>query len=175
MANTQTGTTGATSTTRGSTTSGTQAGMGGEIPDTTYNLISVLYHTLQGCQTYEQYAQDAEQAGQQDIAQFFRKTARELEECAQEGKQLLVQCLQQGQQGQGMGRPAQLNSQMTGSSGQQAQSGKSSGQHSQSDASSGQHSQSGTSSGQPGAGRSSSNLGSSSSNISGSGSSRNKL
>jgi hypothetical protein len=134
----------------------------------------VLYHTLQGCQTYEQYAQDAEQAGQQDIAQFFRKTARELEQCAQDGKQLLVQCLQQGQ-GQGMSRSAQLNSQMTGSSGQQAQSGKSSGQHSQSGTSSGQHSQSGTSSGQPGAGRSSSNLGSSSSNTSGSGSSRNKL
>ena len=174
MANTQTGTTGGTSTTRGSTTSGMQAGMGGQIPDTTYNLISVLYHTLQGCQTYEQYAQDAEQAGQQEIAQFFRKTGREFEQCAQQGQQLLAQCLQQGQD-QGTGRSGQLNSQMSGSPGQQAQSGKSSGQHSQSGTSSGQHAQSGTSSGQPGAGRSSSNLGSSSSNISGSGSSRNKL
>ena len=53
MATTQTGTSG-TSATRASTSSGMQAGMRGQIPDTTYNLISVLYHTLQGCQTYEQ-------------------------------------------------------------------------------------------------------------------------
>jgi len=153
-----------------------QAGMGGQIPDTTYNLISVLYHTLQGCQTYEQYAQDAEQAGQQEIAEFFRKTGRELEQCAEEGQQLLVQCLQQGQgQGQGMGRSGQLNSQMSGSSGQQSQSGKSSGQQSHSGTSSGQHSQSGTSPGQQGSSRGSTNTGSSNSNISGSGSSRNKL
>lgn len=154
MANTQTGTSAGTSA-RGSTTSGMQSGTGGHIPDTTYNLISVLYHTLQGCQTYEQYAQDAEQAGQQEVAQFFRKTGRELEQCAQEGKQLLVQCLQQGtSQGQGMGRAGQLNSQISGSSGQQSQSG--------------------TSSGQQASGRGSSNTGSSSSNMSGSGSSRGK-
>ena len=172
MANTQTGTSGGTSATRGSTTGGMQAVSGGQIPDTTYNLISVLYHTLQGCQAYEQYAQDAEQAGQQEIAEFFRKTGREFEQCAQHGQQLLAQCLQQGQ---GTGRTGQLNSQMSGSSGQQSQSGKSSGQQSHSGTSSGQHSQSGTSPGQQGSSRGSTNTGSSNSNISGSGSSRNKL
>ena len=74
MATTQTGTSG-TSATRASTAGGMQAGMGGQVPDTTYNLISVMYHTLQGCQTYEQYAQDAEQAGQQEIAQAQSATA----------------------------------------------------------------------------------------------------
>ena len=154
MATTQTGTSGATGT-RSSTTSGMQGGIGGQIPDTTYNLISVMYHTLQGCQTYEKYAQDAEQAGQQDIAQFFRETGRQFEQCAEHGKRLLAQCLQQGQ---GQGSRSQLNSQMSGSSGQQNQSRMSSGQQSQA----------GTSSGQQGSARGSSNMGSGSANLSGS-------
>lgn len=126
MATTQTGTSGSTSGTRTSTAGGTQQGMMGQTPDTTYNLISVMYHTLQGCQTYEQYAQDAEQAGQQDVAQFFRDTGREFERCAQRGQQLLAQCLQQGQMGQG-GHSGQLNSQMSKPSGQQSQMGSASG------------------------------------------------
>jgi len=110
----------------------------GTTPDTTYNLISVMYHTLQGCQTYEQYAQDAEQAGQQEIAQFFRDTGREFERCAERGQKLLAQCLRQGQTGQG-GRSGQLHSQMGASSGQKGQSGSaSSGQQSQMSAKRGQ-------------------------------------
>jgi hypothetical protein len=140
MATTQTGTSGSASGTRASTGGATQQGMMGHTPDTTYNLISVMYHTLQGCQTYEQYAQDAEQAGQQDIAQFFRDTGREFERCAQRGQQLLAQCLQQGQMGQG-GRPGQLSSQMNRSSGQQSQSGSSRGQQGSMSSSSGQQSQ----------------------------------
>jgi hypothetical protein len=158
MATTQTGTSGATGT-RSSTASGTQGGIGGQIPDTTYNLISVMYHTLQGCQTYEKYAQDAEQAGEQEIAQFFRETGRQFEQCAERGQRLLAQCLQQGQ---GQGSRGQLNSQMSGSSGQQNPS----------KVSSGQQSQAGTSSGQQGNARASSNMGSGSANLSGS-SSRN--
>ena len=121
MATTQTGTSGTTGTRTSS--SGTQQGMMGQTPDTTYNLISVMYHTLQGCQTYEQYAQDAEQAGHQDVAQFFRDTGREFERCAQRGQQLLAQCLQQGQMGQGSARSGQLNSQMSKPSGQHGHGG----------------------------------------------------
>jgi hypothetical protein len=146
MATTQAGTSGATGT-RTSTTGGTQGGIGGKVSDTTYSLISVMYHTLQGCQTYEKYAQDAEQAGQQEIAQFFRETGRQFEQCAEHGKRLLAQCLQQGNE-QGQGSRGQLNSQMGGASGQQGQSG--------------------TSSGQQGSARSSSNMGSGSANLSGS-------
>jgi hypothetical protein len=160
MATTQTGMSGATGT-RSSTASGMQGGIGAAIPDTTYNLISVMYHTLQGCQTYEKYAQDAEQAGQQDVAQFFRETGRQFEQCAEHGQRLLAQCLQQAQ-----GSRGQLNSQMN-RSGQQSQSGTSSGQQNPSGMSSGQQSQSGMSSGQQGSGRSSSNMGSGSANLSG--------
>ena len=40
--------------------------------DATYNLVSVLYHALQGAETSRHYIQDAEQAGDQELVQFFR-------------------------------------------------------------------------------------------------------
>ena len=125
-------------------TSGMQAGSA--VSDPTYDLISVMYHTLQGCQTYERYARDAEQAGQQDLAQFFRDTGQQFERCAERGRQLLAQCLQKGQFGQGGRSGQQLSSQM-GSSGQHGQG--MSGSHAQS-GSSGQQSQMGSSRGQQG-------------------------
>ena len=132
MATTQTGTS-------GTTTGRAQQGSMGSTPDTTYNLISVMYHTLHGCQTYEKYAQDAEQAGQQEVAQYFRDTGREFERCAQRGQQLLAQCLQQGQAMQG-GRSGQLHSQIGTSSGQQSQSGSASHQQGSMSGRSGQQS-----------------------------------
>ncbi|HSC99869.1 MAG TPA: hypothetical protein VLI21_13265 [Casimicrobiaceae bacterium] len=126
MATTQSGTSGS-STTRGSG-SGTQGGMGrrggrqGAPDNATYDLISVMYHTLQGWETYEQYAQDADQAGQQEIAQFFREVQQQNERLAQRGQQLLAQCLQQGQGG----RSGQMHSQQNFvSGGQQLSSGMS--------------------------------------------------
>ena len=84
--------------------------------DPTYDLISVMYHALQGCETYERYANDAEQAGQHDVAQFFREAQQENERRAQRGRQLLAQCLQQGQGGRS---GQQLSSQNVGTPGQQ--------------------------------------------------------
>jgi rubrerythrin len=43
----------------------------------TYDLISVEYHALKGGQVYAQYVRDAENAGQQDIAEFFRRVTQE--------------------------------------------------------------------------------------------------
>ena len=40
-------------------------------PDKHYDLISVLYHALEGAQTYAQYAEDAGRAGDKELAQFF--------------------------------------------------------------------------------------------------------
>ena len=121
MATTQSGTTG-TGTQRGSGSGmqgGTQmSGRQGRPDNATYDLISVMYHALQGCEQYEQYARDADQMGQQEIAQFFRDAIRQNEQLAQRGQQLLAQCLQQGQ-GQGGRSSQQLHSQNVGSSGQQ--------------------------------------------------------
>jgi len=62
--------------------------------DTIYNLISVLYHALQGAETYEQYARNA--GGDQDLANFFREVQQQEQQRADRAKQLLAQRLQQG-------------------------------------------------------------------------------
>jgi rubrerythrin len=59
--------------------------------DEHYNLISVLYHALQGCETTEQYAQDAERGGDKELAEFFRRVVRENRHTADEGMRLLQQ------------------------------------------------------------------------------------
>jgi hypothetical protein len=97
MAQANIGTTGGTGTT---TRAGGQGGAG--TPDVTYNLISILYHALQGAETYEQYINDAQQSGNQDLAQFFREVQQEDARRAQRGRELLTRCLQQGQGNQRM-------------------------------------------------------------------------
>lgn len=39
--------------------------------DLMYDLVAVQYHALKGGQTYSKYIQDAQTAGQQEIADFF--------------------------------------------------------------------------------------------------------
>jgi rubrerythrin len=41
--------------------------------DVTFDLISVQYHSLKAGHDYGQYLRDAENAGQDDIAAFFRE------------------------------------------------------------------------------------------------------
>jgi rubrerythrin len=65
--------------------------------DTTYNLLSIVYHALQGAETYEQYINDAEQQGEQELAQFFRDVRDTHTQLADRGKQLLAQRLGRGQ------------------------------------------------------------------------------
>ncbi len=43
------------------------------ISNARYNLVSVLYHALEGGATYEKYIQDAENEGDQELADFFRQ------------------------------------------------------------------------------------------------------
>ncbi len=58
-----------------------------------YDLISVLYHMLEGAWKYETYYKDAEKAGDHALAQFFREA--QLDECkrAERAKELLRQRL----------------------------------------------------------------------------------
>src|SRR5215216_4360382 len=44
-----------------------------ETPNTIYDLASVLYHTLQAGASYDQYIRDAEEAGDQELIEFFRE------------------------------------------------------------------------------------------------------
>jgi hypothetical protein len=64
--------------------------------DETYNLVSVLYHALQGAQTSIQYMQDAEQEGDQELVQFFRDAQAWQRHLAAQAKELLKQRLLHG-------------------------------------------------------------------------------
>jgi rubrerythrin len=45
--------------------------------DVTFDLISVQYHSLKAGHDYGQYVRDAENAGRDDIASFFRSVMEE--------------------------------------------------------------------------------------------------
>jgi hypothetical protein len=45
--------------------------------DVTYDLVSVQYHAPKAGHDYGQYVRDAENAGLNDIAQFFRDTMKD--------------------------------------------------------------------------------------------------
>lgn len=66
--------------------------------DITYDLISTAYHLLQGAETISLYIADAEQEGNQELAQFFRETKEEYTRRAEQAKQFLAR--QSGGQGQ---------------------------------------------------------------------------
>jgi rubrerythrin len=69
--------------------------------DTIYNLLSIVYHALQGAETYEIYISDAEQSGDTELAQYFREVRDQNVKRAERGKQLLAARLGQDQaQGQ---------------------------------------------------------------------------
>jgi rubrerythrin len=59
------------------------------ISNARYNLVSVLYHALEGGATYNKYIEDAEQEGDQELADFFRQVQQQDAQRAQQAKSLL--------------------------------------------------------------------------------------
>ena len=59
-------------------------------PNPHYDLVSVLYHALEGAQTTDIYVKDAEQEGDKELAQFFRQIQQEEVTRADKAKQLLA-------------------------------------------------------------------------------------
>jgi rubrerythrin len=57
--------------------------------DKDYNLISVLYHSLQAVDTCAQYRQDAESEGSPEVAEFMREVQQQNTRLAQRAKELL--------------------------------------------------------------------------------------
>jgi hypothetical protein len=55
----------------------------------TYDVVSVLYHALQGAETYDRYIADAEQRGDQELADFFGDVQARDREIADRAKRLL--------------------------------------------------------------------------------------
>ncbi len=62
--------------------------------DKNYDLFSTIYHALQGAETVDTYIQDAEGAGDNELARFFRDIQKEYRRMADEGKRLISRRLQ---------------------------------------------------------------------------------
>jgi hypothetical protein len=60
------------------------------VSDKTYGVVSVLYHALQGAETYGKYISDAEQADDSELVKFFEQCRQQESERAQRAKQLLL-------------------------------------------------------------------------------------
>lgn len=57
--------------------------------DKDYDLISLLYHSLQGAWSCSQYIQDAEQNGDKEALECFRHCHGEFQKMADQTKELL--------------------------------------------------------------------------------------
>ena len=57
-------------------------------PDPTYNVISVVYHALQGAETIQKYLDD--QGTDDDLRSYFEQVQKGYQRAADQGKQLLV-------------------------------------------------------------------------------------
>ncbi len=65
--------------------------------DETFNLVSILYHSLQSAETIDKYIENSGQTDGGDLDQFFRETKEENSRRADRAKQLLAQQLGQSQ------------------------------------------------------------------------------
>ena len=57
--------------------------------DPAYDLVSVLYHALQGAETYDRYIADANERGDDQLAQFFGHDQQSNSSVAARAKELL--------------------------------------------------------------------------------------
>jgi 4-diphosphocytidyl-2C-methyl-D-erythritol kinase len=62
-------------------------------PDEHYNLVSVLYHALDVAETFDIYIEDAEDAEDQELADFFSELQEQNQQVIVRAKQLLKQRL----------------------------------------------------------------------------------
>lgn len=61
--------------------------------DLTFDLVSAIYHALQGAQTCEQYLKDAYATDDTVLVQYFHAVQRQHHRIAEQGKELLRQRL----------------------------------------------------------------------------------
>lgn len=59
--------------------------------DENYDLVSLLYHCLKAADAYSQYVADAEDAGDDELAEFFDKARKAQNRLASEARELLSQ------------------------------------------------------------------------------------
>ena len=66
--------------------------------DKNYNLIAVLYHSSDNAESLKTYIQDAEQDGDQELADFFGGILENNLKAAQSAKEMLLARLQDEQE-----------------------------------------------------------------------------
>lgn len=59
------------------------------VNNTYYDLVSILYHSLQTAQTSAAYMQDAQQSGNQNVLQFFQQVQQQANQTATQARQLI--------------------------------------------------------------------------------------
>ena len=62
--------------------------------DQNYDVISVLYHALQGADTIQKYVEDAREAQDDELLSFLEETRAEYSARAEQAKQLLASRLE---------------------------------------------------------------------------------
>jgi hypothetical protein len=67
--------------------------------DETYNIVSILYHALQGADTCAQYEHDA--VDDEDLRRFFQQAGQQQRELADQAKRVLRERLTRGEGGTG--------------------------------------------------------------------------
>jgi len=63
------------------------------VKDINYDLISVIYHTTEATLRYNDYIQDAQEAGDQELAQFLTETQNAAKTTAQKAQEHLAKRL----------------------------------------------------------------------------------
>lgn len=56
-----------------------------------YNLVSIMYHSLQSAAVCEVYAQDADQSGDKELTNFFHQVKEQSCKQAEQAKKLMVE------------------------------------------------------------------------------------
>lgn len=67
---------------------------GTPLPNENYDVVSVLYHLLQGADTIETYCQDADSTNDQELTQFFREVQETNNRLAEKAQNILKSRLQ---------------------------------------------------------------------------------
>lgn len=70
------------------------AGTNSPTSDRNYDVISVMYHLLQGSDTLDQYRADAENSNDNELAEFFREVQDTNKQLADKAQNLLKKRLQ---------------------------------------------------------------------------------
>jgi len=63
--------------------------------DEVYGVVSVLYHALQGAETYSKYIDDARRAGDDELIEFFEECREEETDRALRAKRILASRLEE--------------------------------------------------------------------------------